>query len=261
VKWRLGVVGSPISHSLSPQLHEAGLRILGLEGTSERVEVARDETDRLRNLIEGDFDALSVTMPLKHVASAVCGNLHPSAARTGSVNSLLRKGDVTYGRSTDGDGFVNSVMHDFDFSLASKNVAVLGSGGAASAIVDALVRHNVGSIALLARNEGTVHGVVEKYPNVLTEIDATTHLDLVVNTVPVSGEAKSGLLSPEILDETTICVDIGYEPRTTPWLHGMRALGCRSANGLSMLAHQAQLQMQWWFNESLPIEDLLGVIE
>ena len=71
MKWRLGVVGSPISHSLSPQLHEAGLRILGLEGTSERVEVARDETDRLRNLIEGDFDALSVTMPLKHVAHRI----------------------------------------------------------------------------------------------------------------------------------------------------------------------------------------------
>jgi len=261
VKWRLGVVGSPIAHSLSPQLHEAGLHILGLEGTSQRIEIARDETDRLRRLVEREFDALSVTMPLKHVARVVCDDLDPCADRTGSVNSILRKGDVTFGRSTDGDGFINSVTHDFDFNVATKNVAILGSGGAATAIVDALVRHNVGSLALLARNESVVRSIVEKYPNVLTEVDETNHLDLVVNTVPVNDETDSFLFSQGVLDETTICVDIGYEPRTTPWLRNMRALGCRGANGLSMLAHQAQLQMQWWFNESLPIEDLLGAIE
>jgi shikimate dehydrogenase len=260
VKWRLGVVGSPIAHSLSPQLHEAGLRILGLQGTTQRVEVHQDQGNVLRTLIEQDFDALSVTMPLKYVAGGVCDGLDETARRTGSVNTLLRKDAVTLGRSTDGDGFVNSVAHDFDMEMGAKNVAVLGSGGAAVAIIDALMQHEVASLTLLARNRNAEQALIAKYPTVTSTLDHVGHFDLVVNTVPASAESGLGQLPKEHLDHSTICVDIGYEPRATEWLRAVNELGCQSANGLSMLAHQAQLQMEWWFHESLPIEDLLGAI-
>ena len=106
VKWRVGVAGSPIAHSLSPALHEAGLRLAGLDGTSSRIELALEQAGDLRTLLRRDFDALSVTSPLKAVAVAMCDELSDVARRTESVNSLLARDGSVLGASTDGDGFV-----------------------------------------------------------------------------------------------------------------------------------------------------------
>jgi shikimate dehydrogenase len=113
MRWRLGVVGFPISHSLSPQLHEAGLALAGLEGTSERFELRENDASQLRSLMGGQFDALSVTMPLKMAAVQQCDSLDDVAQRTGVVNSLLARDGEVHGANTDGLGFVNAVETEF----------------------------------------------------------------------------------------------------------------------------------------------------
>jgi len=258
VIWRLGVVGSPVAHSLSPTLHEAGLALAGLEGTSERVEFSSSSPAELRALMGERFDALSVTAPLKAVAAATCDALSDAARRTDSVNSLIVRDGQVEGASTDGDGFVAALEHEWGPVVAGAHALVLGSGGAARALVDALVRHGVASVVVEGRNASKVAELVARYERTSSALEQGQPLDLVVNTIP-SG-LRSGVEVAPGVHETTVAVDITYEPRATPWRSAYEAAGCRSQNGLAMLAFQAALQMQWWWGVALDGAALLEVL-
>jgi shikimate dehydrogenase len=260
MSWRLGVVGSPIAHSLSPQLQLAGLQLAGLEGTSTRVELGLKDAEQLKVIATTTFDALSVTSPLKAVAHELCDELSEVAARTKSVNSLLARDGKLLGESTDGLGFVTSLSGEMGFALENTHAVVLGAGGAASAIVDALVHHGVASAVVLARNEARVEELASRYKNVFSHSLVYRPVDLVVNTLPLEGRGEEAAVLQGVHHET-IAVDITYEPRSSPWRQLYDDAGCRSMNGLPMLAYQAALQMQWWWGVTLEGAKLLEVLQ
>lgn len=257
--WRVGIAGSPVAHSLSPQLHEAGLRLAGLEGTSTRVDLGLADAQRLSELMAGEFDALSITAPLKHVAFELSDQLSEVAQRTQSVNSLLRRDGLVHGDSTDGDGFINAVLGEFGPVVENAHAVVLGSGGAASAIVDALVHHGAASVVVHARNEAKVEALRGRYQNVFSSSLVYRPVDLVVNTVPVAGRDLEAAVLQGVHQET-VAVDITYDPRESAWRTLYDEVGCRTMNGLAMLAYQAALQMQWWWGVAVNGADLLEVI-
>jgi shikimate dehydrogenase len=260
MNWRLGVVGSPIEHSLSPQLQVAGLKLAGLEGTSTRVELDLGGADQLKVLATTKFDALSVTSPLKGVAHGLCDELSDVAARTKSVNSLLQRDGQLFGESTDGLGFVNSLRDEMGFAVENIHAVILGAGGAASAIVDALVHHGVASAVVLARNEARVEELSGRYKNVFSRSLVYRPVDLVVNTLPLAGRSEEGAVLQGVHRET-VAVDITYEPRNSRWRELYDDAGCRSMNGLPMLAYQAALQMQWWWGVALDGAKLLEMLQ
>ncbi|MDE3081941.1 MAG: shikimate dehydrogenase [Acidobacteriota bacterium] len=251
--WRLGVVGFPIEHSLSPRLHDAGLALAGLTGTSVRVAISLEEFAALEGLLGERFDALSVTMPLKELAASLCSHLDEPATRTSMVNSLLWRDGLIHGANTDGEGFVDAVASSFDLSVAGLSVAVIGAGGAARAIVDALARHGAARVAVLGRRPERVAWLAERYD----VVGPCESYDLVVNTTPALGRDDQVL--PGVTNET-VAVDITYEPRRSPWLMAYEERGCRSANGLGMLAFQAARQMSWWWGVPMDGEALMEVI-
>jgi shikimate dehydrogenase len=260
MNWRLGVVGSPISHSLTPQLHDAALRLAGLTGTSTRVDLPLERADELRGLLTNDFDALSVTSPLKYAAFALCDELSDVARRTESVNSLRMVNETLHGISTDGDGFIQGLEFEFGPSVANAHCVVLGAGGAASAIVDALVRYDASSIVVHGRTEAKVEALVQRYSNVHASSLVYRPVDLIVNTVPVAGRnAEAAVLQG--VHHDTIAVDITYDPRQSEWRQRYGDAGCRTMNGLSMLAFQAALQMQWWWGVDIEGGDLLEELQ
>jgi shikimate dehydrogenase len=259
VIWRLGVVGSPVAHSLSPQLHEEGLRLAGLTGASSRVEVKLENADDLRDLLGAQFDALSVTSPLKGVAFSMSEVRTAPAERTKSVNSLLVRDGVLHGASTDGDGFVASLTHEFGPVVDNAHIVVLGAGGAASAIVDALVQHGAASVAVLGRTPSKAEALADRYPNVFSSALVYRPVDLVINTVPIAGRANEAAVLQGVHPET-IAVDITYEPRESEWRLRYEEAGCRTMNGLAMLAFQAAIQMEWWWGVTLEGAQLLEVL-
>jgi shikimate dehydrogenase len=260
MKWRLGVVGFPIAHSLSPQLHAAGLALAGLEGTSERIELRENDAPQLRSLMGGQFDALSVTMPLKMAAVQLCDSLDDVALRTGVVNSLLARDGQVHGANTDGLGFVNAVETELSVSLVDVRVVVLGAGGAAHAIVDALVHAGVGSVTVLGRSLANVDSLTNRYDNVHDHFEGHEHVDLIVNTTPaISRDPSASVL--EGVTATSIAIDIAYDPTMTPWRSLYEDAGCRTRNGLGMLAYQAALQMTWWWDVSIDGAELLKVLQ
>lgn len=258
MRWRLGVVGFPIEHSLSPALHEAGLSLAGLEGTSTRVALGQDQVEGLRTMLGTRFDALSVTMPLKGVAGALCDELDDAARRTGSVNSLLVADGVVHGACTDGQGFVDSLRAQFGAIVEGMDVVVLGAGGAARAIVDALSLAKVETVSISARNVAAATAIADNYANVRVDASPSRRVDLIVNTTPAGGRMDDDVRGG--VDADTIAVDIAYEPRISNWRALHDRAGCRSANGLAMLAYQAALQMQWWWRVPIDAAALLEVI-
>ena len=234
MKWRLGVVGSPIEHSISPQLHEAGLTMAGLKGTSTRVELREADAKKLAKWMGKDYDALSVTMPLKRAALTYCVELDEAASRTGAVNSLLWRDQRIEGANTDGAGFLDALRAAFGVTVDNLHVVVLGSGGAARAIVDALVGDGASSVAVHARSSDQVENLSGRYTNVFGHMLVYRPVDLIVN--------------------------ITYAPALSAWRTMYRAAGCRTQNGLGMLAYQAARQMSWWFETEIDGAELMKVI-
>ena len=259
MKWRVGVAGSPIAHSLTPQLQGAALALVGLEGTSRRVELGDRDKNKLNKVMRKEFDALSITMPLKGFGVEICDELDEVATRTRSVNSLLMRDGRLLGASTDGDGFVNAVRAQFGISVEGTHVVVLGAGGAASAIVEGLVRAGVASIAVHARNLAKVEELVARYDHVYDFSLTYRPVDVIVNTTPIAGRVEDAAVMQGV-GAHTIAVDITYEPRVSAWLALHERAGCPNANGLGMLAHQAALQMQWWWDRPVDAVKLLEVI-
>jgi shikimate dehydrogenase len=257
--WRLGVAGSPITHSLSPRLHQTGLTLAGLEGTSRYYEVGATDVARLGEMLGRDVDALSVTMPLKALAAGLCQELDETARRLGVVSSLLWREDRIWGAATDGPGFVDSLRGEFATSPEGTNVVILGAGGAARAIVDSVVLAGARSVVVLGRSEASVRAVVALHSRVVDHLVPGQSIDLVVNTTPATGRDDSAPVLEGVSAET-IAVDITYEPRHSAWLQRHAARGCRHANGLAMLAYQAARQMNWWWHRDLDGARLLEAI-
>lgn len=257
--WRLGVVGSPIAHSLSPQLHARGLELAGLGGTTTRYELDEERAGELRELMGTTFDALSVTMPLKAAAATMCDDVDERAAVLGVVNSLLWRDGRLHGAATDGPGFTDSLRGEFSVEVDNMHVVVIGAGGAAAAIIESLVDQGVQTVVVHARNEERVRRIVQRHANVVDHMVLYRPVDLVVNTTPAPGRRDVAAVMQGVSPDT-IAVDITYEPRTSPWLALHADLGCPHSNGLAMLAYQAARQMNWWWGSSLRGSQLLEVL-
>ncbi len=247
--WRLGVAGSPVAHSLSPALHRAGLAMAGLEGTSVAIDVDVDQVARLRDVLGVTVDALSLTMPLKTPALALCDEVDDVARRVGAVNSVIVREGRLYGANTDGGGFVSSLDYQFGMDVAGSRALVIGAGGAARGIVDALAGAGADVIDVVARRREPAAWLAEHYDVVRIGAHGGP-LDLVVNTTPVAGRLASGV-APGV-GPRTVAVDITYEPRMTQWRSQYERRGCPTANGLAMLAFQAARQLTWWLG--VPID-------
>ncbi len=259
MRWRLGVAGSPIEHSLSPVLHEAGLEIAGLEGSSRRYEITEAQSGRLRDLMGAEVDALSVTMPLKAAAAGLCDELDDIARELGVVNSLLWREERLWGASTDGPGFVDALRGELGFDVADTYVVVLGAGGAARGIVAALVHERAHSVSVLGRTSAHVAAITRRHSQVLDHTTLYRPVDLIVNTTPVNGRHDASAVMQGVTRDT-VAVDITYDPPRSAWLALHADLGCRHANGLAMLAYQAARQMNWWWGSDLTGAQLLGAL-
>jgi len=255
--WRVGVVGSPISHSLSPVLQRAALSYLGLEGTADAIDL--DSADEAFSTVASSHEALSVTMPLKEKLLARCDELDDVARRIGAVNSLRCTEGVIRGRSTDGYGFLDALTEEMSLSVEGTKVVVLGSGGSAKAIIDALCGAGA-DVFVVARNHETGTRAVERYDNARVVLEPKVACDLVVNTIP----HRDGEDRPEFAGITpsdgAVAVDIVYAPAQTPWLARRRDQGFRIQNGLPMLIHQARHQFSWWFDADVPAPILFAAV-
>ncbi len=258
-----GVIGDPVDHSLSPALHNAAFAELRLDWAYLAFPVASGRARvAVAAMVDLGIRGLSVTMPHKAGAAEACQRLSPVAQRLGVVNTVTNLGGELAGDSTDGLGFVDSLA-DLGWSPESKRCLVLGSGGAARAVVLALAEAGAARVGVVGRRGDQVLAAAALAGKVGGE--ATVALagasDIIVNATPVGMTGvvagSDGLpfgLSVDSLGPGQLVADLVYAPATTPLIAAARARGSSTCNGLGMLIHQAARQVNIWTGRDAPVE-------
>ncbi len=243
------VIGSPITHSLSPAVHNAAFAAAGVDWVYAAFDVAPGESlGALHAMRTLGLGGLSVTMPHKQDVADQVDELDPAAAALHSVNTVVRTSDgLLKGYSTDGVGFVASLM-EAGVSITGRSVVVIGAGAAARAVIDALARGGAASVTVVnrslarAQQAAALAGVIGR----VGELTDVTTGDIVVNATSVGMAADQLPFDPALLRAGQVVADLVYHPLETALLAAARAMGATPVDGLGMLVHQAALQQQLW---------------
>ena len=243
------VIGSPVRHSLSPALHNAAFRQLGLDWVYTAFEVSPGEAqaalDAMRTFRLG---GLSVTMPHKEAVANAVDSLDPAAAALRSVNTVVPQADGSLkGYSTDGAGFVASLAAA-GVMVAGRTVCVLGAGAAARSIIDELGRSGAARVAVVNRTAASADDAASLAGDrgVVGGIAEVSDADIVINATSVGMGGDEMPCDPTLLRAGQAVADIVYHPRETALLRAAKAVGAVTVEGLGMLVHQAALQQQLW---------------
>lgn len=249
-----GVIGSPVAHSLSPAIHQAALDAAGVNWAYTAFDVApggaADAVAAMRLLSLG---GLSVTMPHKAEVASAVDRLEPAAQALQSVNTVSWDGDSLVGSSTDGAGFVASLAES-GVAVDGARVAVVGAGGAARSVIDALGRAGAIEITVLNRTKSRAEQAATLSSAASVGIPSDiSRADIVVNATSVGmavavGEATGDDLACDVglLRASQVVADLVYHPLQTAWLAAAADIGATTIDGLGMLVHQAALQQERW---------------
>ena len=264
---RFAVIGDPVHHSISPALQRAAFEELGIDATYEAVRVRRDDLERCWPELIRRFDGMNVTAPWKEGAAELVDTVEGDAAVARSVNTVVKDGDRLRGHSTDGDGLLAALARasgDASGRAAVRGPAlVLGAGGAARAVVAALVRHSV-PVRVWARRSEQATALVWSMWRSGDSHAARACSDLraglggarlLVNTTPVGGEQAPGcLLDQDIeLGPEVVVGDLVYRPVRTELLARAEAAGCRAVFGRDVLVEQGARSFELWTGLPAPI--------
>ncbi len=246
------VLGDPVRHSLSPVIHNAGFSSLDVDWTYIALPTSPDRLPHVLELCRGGAIAgASVTMPLKTVAFQSMDDVSPAARVLKSVNTIAVHDGRLLGHSTDGDGLVDSLV-DEAVKLADSSVLILGWGGAARSVADAVVRSGARTIIVTNRS-GVDSAELSDVAPLASAIPWTdrhqelSRVDIVINCTSVGmGESPSSPIDVAHLVPTSTVVDLVYHPLETELMGAARHIGCRVVGGLGMLVHQAARQQEIW---------------
>ena len=252
-----GVIGSPVAHSKSPQIHSHWLKVNGLQGHYIPLDVrTEDLQDVLRTLPKMGFVGVNVTLPHKERVLDLADLVTDRATLIGAANTLIFRPDgKIHADNTDGYGFITNLRQNApDWDPKAGPAAVLGAGGAARAVVAALLEAGVEEILISNRTKVRAEALQADFGKRLQVIDwvqAGNMLEdaiTVVNTTSLGMIGKPPLRVPlDGLQRGALVTDLVYSPLKTQFLIEAEEMGCRIVDGLGMLLHQAVPGFERWF--------------
>jgi shikimate dehydrogenase len=254
----VGVIGDPVSHSLSPTLHNAAFDACGLDWVYLAFPVERGRggaaVAAARDL---GLVGLNVTMPHKADAAAACDDLSPDAATLGSANTIVVGDDGrTSGHSTDGEGFLAALAEE-GIEVAGRRVLVVGAGGAARAVVLALGRAGCEEVVVASRRAEAASRAAALAGGRAISFDKLASVavaaGVVVNATPIGMAGEMLPVEVNWLRPGTVVSDLIYHPLETPFLAAARRRGLTATNGLGMLVHQAASAFRLWTGVDAPV--------
>lgn len=252
-----GVMGWPVNHSLSPVLHGHWLDSLGIDGAYVPLAVAPENfAEVLAALAKMGFRGVNVTVPHKEAALAAVDDADALARRIGAVNTVIVGDDGRLtGTNTDGFGFLENLKEGASgWNPAAGPAVVLGAGGAARAVVVALIDAGAPDIRLTNRTRARADRIAQDLGGPVTVHDwddraaILANANLLVNTTTLGMTGKDPLeISLDALPTAALVNDIVYAPLETGLLATARARGNPAVDGLGMLLHQARPGFEAWF--------------
>jgi shikimate dehydrogenase len=252
---KYAVIGNPVAHSRSPQIHQGFARATGQDLSYERLLAPLDGFQAtVEAFARSGGKGLNVTVPFKLQAFALAQSHSPRAQMSGAVNFLKRDGDGWFGDNTDGPGLVRDITHNLGVAMAGRDILLLGAGGAARGIMGSVLAEQPRSLTISNRTFGKADAVArlfERYgPVVATPPDALAgrSFDIVISAT------SAGLADPSpaqwpasIVASCALAYDMIYGDAQTAFLAWAEALGAaRTADGLGMLIEQAAESFLLW---------------
>lgn len=260
-----GVIGSPIAHSLSPALHGYWLRRYGIKGFYIPMDVAQsDLREVLRGLPKQGFVGLNVTLPHKESVLSIADVVTDRAALIGAANTLLfRKDGRIQADNTDGAGFIANIrQYAPDWVPAAAPAALLGAGGAARAVIAALIEVGVPEIRIANRTRPRAEALRHDFGAKVVVYDWVQAANMlegagtVVNTTSLGMTGKPDFRVPlDALHAHALVTDLVYSPLKTQFLIEAAARGCKIVDGLGMLLHQAAPGFERWFGQRPEVDE------
>ncbi|UWR22467.1 shikimate dehydrogenase [Sulfitobacter sp. S190] len=254
-----GVIGSPIAHSKSPQLHRHWLKTYGISGHYIPMDIAGDDLERvLRTMPAMGFVGCNVTIPHKEAVMEIADLVTDRAILIGAANTLIfRKDGMIHADNTDGYGFLENLKAGAPmWDPRSGPAAVLGAGGAARAVVASLLDAGVPEIRIANRTRVRAEKLQSDFGqrlHVYDWVQAGNMIDdaaLVVNTTSLGMVGKGELRVPlDGLRKGMTVTDLVYAPLKTNLLATAEQVGCVTVDGLGMLLHQAVPAFERWFGK------------
>jgi shikimate dehydrogenase len=255
---RLAVLGHPVAHSRSPAMQNAALEALGLAGewSYEAIDLAPDELElRVRAMAGEGFAGANVTVPHKGAALALADTLSETAREIGAANTLSFEAGEIRADNTDAPGLLDALPE----SPAGKRALVLGAGGAARAIVWALVREGA-EVEVWNRTEMRSRNLCDELGGRPVEaLDAGTY-DLIVNSTSVGLRGEDPFaelpLGPGDLEERHTVVDLVYGATPSRLLIAAATAGARTVDGIEVLVRQGALSLTIWTGRDAPLDTM-----
>ncbi len=280
---RLGVLGDPIAHSLSPQLQNAAVKASGLNIRYARFQIAPTELQSALEFLRPlDFIGVNLTVPHKVATLGLVDELDDGAREIGAINTIKCEKGKLRGFNTDGKGFLRAIREEFAVDLRDLRVLLLGAGGAARAIAWQCAKEKCERLVVATRDPAKGAMLVEQLrpsfagPRVLGPVARLQSIgldeaalrfqiantDLVVNATPLGLNRNDPLPVPaRLLEPHLMIYDTVYSTGPTPFVSGAVEAGTRAANGLSMLLHQGALAFEIWFGRPAPIEAMRKALQ
>ncbi len=256
------MLGSPVEHSRSPELHHCAYAHLGQAWTYHKRQVVPEQLEAtLQELASPELLGINLTLPLKEVALPHLVGMTPEAASIGAVNCLRRDQDGWWGHNSDAPGWLDSWNDEIGLPLLERKCILLGAGGAARAIAYVL-RTQGARVVVLNRTLERARALGFEVADWSTS-GLAAQLEpgcVVINTTSVGmwpRVEEIPLEWPEPLPEDLIAVDLIYNPRPTRWL---LQSGRRWLDGSGMLVYQALRAIEWWSGQRAPAQPLLDLL-
>lgn len=263
---KAGVIGYPLSHTLSPVIHGHWLSAYGIDGAYDAIEIHPDDLkSRIMEIRANGYRGINVTLPHKETIKNLCTTLTRDAEMIGAVNTVIfhENGEIE-GRNNDAYGFITHARHTVP-DLNIKRAMVLGAGGAARAILFALKQARAQDILITNRTIDRAENLAEEFDARVVEWNDKENyldqIDFLVNTT------SCGMVGQPKLDITLqnaasnlIVYDIVYKPLLTDLLKDAQARNLRIITGLGMLLHQAAPAFQSFYGHDATVDHALETL-
>ncbi|NBV06165.1 MAG: shikimate dehydrogenase [Proteobacteria bacterium] len=268
------VIGDPIAHSLSPKIHSFLLEKYNIFGTYIAIQVGKEDLKKcVQHLIDSDFAGFNVTLPHKEEIFKICDFKSKTANLTGAVNTVIITADKKlFGHNSDAEGFLNNLKNSApEFDLKNKNSFVIGAGGAARALIYALIKSGVKKVVITNRNENRALELIKNFADFakknnchlefLSQKDFEKNLsncDLLVNSTSLGMQGQQALeIDLNNLQKSAVVYDIVYKPLMTDLLNRSQNRGNKIITGIGMLIEQALVGFEAWFKQKPEIDSAL----
>lgn len=255
------VIGSPVSHSLSPLMHNSALKYYGYKAAYYAIDLKENELSEFVPWMNRDsFRGCNITIPYKRAVMEMVDQIDPTAKEIGAINTIVKKNSKLVGFNTDSIGFKKPLQNYTD-TIDGGMALIFGTGGASNAVVQALRQLNCEEIILISR-----HPVAKPAAEIFEDcrvagydqwIAYAEEASLIVNATPLgmdpdidSSPVREG---EEMYLSNSLCYDLVYKPRVTKFLRQAESVGTKTIGGLEMLIHQGSESFRLWTGQPFPI--------